>query len=506
MEKLVCSKSGLSNWQRRMAALGDLSPDVREKALWGEDRPPLNLIPVTAVLHDSAGCHTITPHSTLKIDGPACFLKAATGGRPDRLRDEIESVLGEHYPGVKWSTTAWDFIASHQKASIAAFKIRPSRTFNFLHCYTPKGHGYVMISRGDPKKIYRMRLHCNEAACLYCHDMARRRRTQEKVEILKKILAANPGCPGFLELIPTLPEKAEHVPLQYPEVAKQLMGAAHILYREIFGVSAQSNIAAYVGVHPVGTRDLFRNRWHPHIEGLPARIVTSRKTGDRRFEWLRPCRTAPGHKDHDWMIDEVWLQKRWNELLEPILKPYLADDIGEALVPRVVFVPMDSRAEHVFWEKVTKKLHYILRGWGREMETAVLRTAKAEKLLVLKGRRGNQFYWIITSAQDYAQRWKWLQGHNKIATWGFLQALRKYSDVLGIVLEDPNDEPPDVVRVDAEVETVREKKYDPQKKRVVWIRDEIYTWTCPITGERLRASKRELLPWRWPLPRGLPRP
>ncbi len=438
----------------------------------------------------------------LQVDGPASLLERWPAEMSqDHKRIVLESCLNENFPGVDWSADPWHFIEVFKDSAREVFKIRNSffdtyRVFNFRRCYRKKTVGEVLTSVQAPHTRYRRRKRCQEPGCLDCWDTARLRLAGEKVRVLKKVLEANPGGPGILEIGPTLPESVEHLPLQDKGIEKRLLDGLHEIVRDLFGVTARSNILAYVSVHPVGDRDLFRDRWHPHLHVLPGHVAKDRKTGERRFEWLYPRFTAPGHKESDWKIDLVWLRERWNGVLRSVF----GNVVGTAIYPEIGFVSNSDDA------LIYRKIKYAVRGWGKDFEQAALRTAGGGRdFFIMKAERetDKRIHWTVCPAEACAERWKWVKKHNRVITWGFGQALKKYMDVFGLV-DAPRSEPPKVVRTNAEVEIICEKTYDPQKKRVVWIRDEIYTWTCPITGERLRASKCELLPWRWPLPRGLP--
>lgn len=523
MEKVINSQ--LTPWERRMVALGDLPPDAREEVLWGLSNPPLISLSneTAAAPTEVRGLESLPQNGTdhresesvpalpaLQVDGPASLLERWPAEMSqDHRRIVLESCLNENFPGVDWSADPWHFIEVFKDSAREVFKIRnssfdPYRVFNFRRCYRKKTVGEVLTSVQAPHTRYRRRKRCQEPGCLDCWDTARLRLAGEKVKILKKVMEANPGGPGILEIGPTLPENVEHLPLQDKAIEKKLLDGLHEIVRDLFGVTARSNILAYVSVHPVGDRDVFRDRWHPHIQVLPGHVTKDLGTGKRRFEWLEPRFTAPGHKKSDWRIDLVWLRERWNRVLSSVF----GDGVGTAICPEISFVSNSDDAPiyrrkpkekgRIFWGRVANKIKYSMRGWGKDFEEAALRTAGGGRdFFILKAERetDKRLHWTVCPADACVERWKWVKKHNRIITWGFGQALKKYGDVLGLV-DEPESAPPEVVSVLADVELIREKRFDRDSGRVKWIRDEIYTWVCPFTGQKFRMSKRDLVPWK----------
>ncbi len=504
-----------------MYELADMPATMRENALFGDSRPsfPYSLNNVTADAtsggytgcnpcgHEKAlpGEHTTPPHFR-KVQGPASLLERwDSDWSNDHKRSILDSALAEWFSGVKWSTSIWPFLAMYKEQALEILKIQdteynPYRVYQFRSCYWKDTNGFIHTNVENPEDRYRQRFRCGESACLDCRDSDRKILALEWVERWKQIVEQQPGCPGAIEMGFTLPEEFEALPLESPDLEKKYLDGIHSIIREVFGVSSRSNLLCHLSVHPVGDRDLFRDRFHVHADILPCEIVKDKRTKEKTFRWLEPVHVTSKHNSVDWQIDLDWLRKRYNQLLEELFG--VTD--SHAIQPQVSWVPYSEkswrykkcrdRKDQVFWGIVAHKLKYAMRGFGRDIENAVLRSDQGVGLCVLKSKRGEQIHWTITPVGGVVQRFKWIRDHNKVRTRGFGQCLQKYEDVLH--LEASEDEMPETIKTDAKVEIIRQKTWDRESKKVKWIRDEIYKWTCPITGNYLEKNKKELKPWK----------
>lgn len=427
-----------------------------------------------------------------------------TGYASTHKRAFLNSSLAFSYPGVVWSPSFWPFLKVCQTEAVKVFSIRdsmptPARTHYFQTCYQKETKCKVYASKGGEAYYYH-RCHCGEPGCFLCNDLARKRLAREWIEVRRQVVAKHPeGFKGFLDLGFTLPKDVEHLPVKDRELERKLLDAQHQFVREVFGLKVRANIAVNIAVHPIGSRDLFRDRWHSHVSVIPAVIEKG------RFRWVEPVRVAKGHTSKEWKLDLEWCRRRWSEILSEVFGRPL-----EAIQPQVQFIPFSASTwywrKHLkedqvfpdaFWGKVSHQLDYSLRSFARDFENGVLRTDTEGKRFVVKVGDQKWDSWCVVDALFFVERFKEVRSHNRVSTRGWAQCLTRYADILGIVKRDPGP-PPDVVGpVDADVRMVRKKQYDPDRKAVVWVRDEIYRFHCPVTGEEKSLSIKNMRRWEW---------
>lgn len=419
-------------------------------------------------------------------------------------RGLLDSFLAESYPGVQWSRGFWPFLEVYQDAAIKVFGIQDSpyrkATLNFRKCYREKTKGKVYVS--EASGAYYSRKHCCEPGCLLCNDLARKRLTEEWLKLRKRVVARYPeGFKGFLSLNFTLPKNVESLPFEDGDTEQKLLDAIQRFVREVFGLNTRANIAVNMAVHPVGDNDLFRDRWHCDVNIIPSLIENG------QFRWVEPIKVSrdKGHRSKAWKLDLDWCRHRWGELLSEIFYKPL-----EPIQPQVEFVPSFRNAgywqkrvggeegfQDGFWKKVRHQLGYNLRSFSRDCENSLLRTDPKGERFVLKAKQRKWEWWYIVDSLLFAERFRWIRTHNRISTRGWAQCLKKYQDVLGAPEEKGN--PPSDVRypVWADVSLVRQKRFDSELRQVVWDRDELYQFDCPLTGERKTLSIKEMEPWAW---------
>ena len=416
----------------------------------------------------------------------------------------LESLLTARYLGVRWSSGFWQFIKTYGQEAKRIFgisdsSIRKRATF-FDWCYRPKTKGYVLPSMDG--ETYYDRNHCGEPGCLLCADRARRRIAGEWYEVKKQVVENHPeGFKGFLDLNFTLPEELEGIPLKDRKIERALLDAEQGIAREIFGLNSRSNVAMNVVVHPIGSRDLFRDRWHSDVGVIPGVVEGG------RFQWVEPVKVArdKGHRPNMWRLDLGWLRERWLKDLSRIFgRPV------KGIQPQVCFVPSPVNTWYwqermkpgespsdAFWRKVRHTLKYTLRSFSQDFENAVLRTDAEGKRFVVKGSDSKWDFWQVVSARFLVDRYRWARGHNLIRARGWAQVKNKYRDVLGLVGKDVGCLPEVLSVVRADVSLIREKHYDTDKKKVVWNRDEVYRFVSPVTGKDEACSIKDMKPWQW---------
>lgn len=512
-ESISYSSLRLTIEERRWLELNDMPVARREEILFGGsvDPSPYILNNVTGECSDQRkGGHTgfgggSCPEN-LVLDGPCTLLHRFDSDlQAHQKRDAMMSVLRDVLPGAEWSSKPWDFVKWYKLVAPEVFEIRdssfdPYRLFNFTWCYGPKVFGKTYTNKENLEDVYRHRIHCCEPGCLDCRDRERRRLAGEKLDALKSIIQNNPGCPGVLEVVFTLPESVEHLGND-PKTVQRLMEEEQKILKKLFGVSQKSNLGMIIENHPVGDRDLLRDRCHQHLQCLPGHVVKEPKTGVLRFEWLEPVKVSARHTKVDWSVDLPWLRGEWKAALERVFEVSFEGEVDL----RVAWVPYNPEGwiykkkpeewERIFFGVLAHKLKYGMRGWGKDVEKSVLRTDKLTGTMVLKAQRGEDVQWEIMPAITLVERFKWIKEHNRVSCRGFLQCLDKYKDVLGLV-EETFEAMPDCLPADAEVEIIREKKWDRKEKKVKWVRDEVYRWVCPITGDARMKHKQEMKRWK----------
>lgn len=388
------------------------------------------------------------------------------------------------------------------------------RRYNFKSCYRRRTRGRTYTRKDNPAIVHRQRMRCDEPACLDCKDARRRARATDWLQTWKAIVKTHPnGFTGTFHLVFTLPETIEHIPLKDRKIEKQLVDAACRIQKRLFGLKTRHNLAIIPSVHPVGDKDVLHDRWHLHTDTLPA--VIDPKT--RQFHWVEPVHTAPGHRQSDWKVDLDWLRREWIAEVRRIFPDLDQDPIN----PQVEFVPFNmprlperlKKSDSDWWDrrwaKVAHKLRYSLRGLGRDIENAILYSGLLESeqsVFVLKAEHSGLIHWYLVPASDLVKRLLWVRKKAITRARGFLRRLAHYEDVLQIeAQEEQEPDPNDYHATSASVHLVREKRYDEKRGKVVWLREDIYEWTCPITGKQLSVNAEDLPPWRWkliPLDRG----
>ena len=491
------------------------------------------------------------------FSGPFAFLNPVRAwnlheGPEDRtrLRAFLNSALVSEYPGIAWIPKTWLFAGVYKQDAVEVYMIPEltsrgpgrdprRRRQNFFNCYKQKSRGKIYPARNG--ELYYSRKHCGEPACLLCNQWMRARLAQEHILLRKQTIESHPeGFRGFLSLGFTLPKSVEALPFKDGKIEQKLLDLEQQIVREIFGVmtadekrkirarikhlkrhpdqnrdrieklkgklrgalSQRANIAMTTTVHPIGSRDIFRDRWHSHVDVIPAIIE------NREFRWIEPVliATDKGHKPERWRLDLRLLREKWASGVSEIFgRPLQVNQ------PEVSFIPSPANTSYWanrlkpdqspldgFWSKVGHQLNYNLRSFSEDFENAVLRTDVEGKRFAVKARDANWEWWAVVDVRYFVERFKWVREHNRISTRGWAQCANKYSDVLGLAKEDIGPVPEVDDPIPAEVTLIRQKDFDSKRKDVVWKRDEIYRFRCPFSGQDKSLSVKDMKPWVWP--------
>jgi len=266
-----------------------------------------------------------------------------------------------------------------------------------------------------------------------------------------------------------------------------------------YGLAGQRrNISLKIAIHPIGSKDIFRDRIHYQIQIIPAVIE------QRKFDWIEPVRVSEGHTPKNWLLDLPWLRERVSALFSEIFGQPL-----KVNQPQVSFLPSpantsywrdqlkpDEKAVDVFWRKASHQAKYDLRAFCRDFENAVLRTDSKNERFVIKASEGGYEWWDIVPAGFLVDRYLWIRKQNRISTRGWAQCLEhKYADIVPIPETDPGPPPKVGDPLPAEVTMIREKKFTG--KKVVWVRDEVFRFLDPVAEKERALSVNAMRPWVW---------
>ena len=403
-------------------------------------------------------------------------------------RSHLNRILKDH-PG-QWDIDSWDFIELWKKRAPDVFNLESYdgklyRQEIYNQCYAEFSEGYVEIL-DDGSARGRKSFLCNEPGCLYCDQKKRGALAREWIEIVQRVVNFNPGFPGLLSLVFTLPEEIEADPVQDPKLETALKKAVQNTVRWIFGRKSRSNIFLRLSIHPVGDRDLYRDRWHVHVNVIPAEVQNG------QFFWLSP-RWPWGALDYGAIGEE------WNSHLQEIFGREL-----EAINPQVSFIrfPQEGEYDHQkqfidevqkFWGRFSHRFRYDIRSFAGDIEKAVLRTEFDQEKIILKAENAAGIYWRMVDPVDLIARYQFIRAQNLQQVLGWGRALKKYEMILfgepykseieeG---EEGDPEAPAVVAVvDAECEMVLGRYWDATEKKVKFVRSLIFHYTDPDTGDR----------------------
>lgn len=448
--------------------------------------------------------------------GISCLLDSThSSGKDYGKRDFRNSSLKRSFPGISWSNNPWDFMAVYQELAINEFNIVNSnynlfRNQDFLDCYSRKGAtGKIYIEKGNSEKRYRERFHCGEPGCLLCGKKSRKRLSLEWIEDYKQIIEKNPGCPGFSSFVFTTQKEYEGVPLKDQKKEKIIIDGIQKTLRKAFGLKSKSNLIMNISIHPIGDSDLFRDRWHVHVVVLPAEITKDKKTGKHIFKWVSPVHVADNHTEKDWKLDLSWLRDEYNKILLDAFG--VTSFTQKAIPPQVEFIPYNKNAKYwkgqlkgrkfegVFWSKVTHKFEYDMRSFARDLENSVVLTDKVNKNFILKSEGTKEediSCWLFADGETLVQRYKWIKKHNKVRARGWGQCKKKYTDLLGLKEDDPGEKP-DCIVCNAKIEMINRRVFNPKIGKVVWEREEIYHFKCPISKRDISINAKNLAYWKW---------
>lgn len=394
----------------------------------------------------------------------------------ERKRQYLNKLLRENNPGL-WDVEHWGFIekwkeTAPQVYNLAPYESNPHREEIFRQCYSEISDGFIEILE-DGSIRGRKTFLCGEACCLYCDQKRRGRLANEWIEIIQRVVRFNPGFPGLLTLVFTLPESVESFPCHDASVERRLLKSIQKTVRWIFGRGSRSNIFMRLSVHPVGDSDLFRERWHVHCNVIPSEVV------DGQFFWLSPR--------WDWgALDYREIGAFWNSELRRIF-----DDNLEAIPPECRFVPFCEDDQASFWGKLAHRFKYDMRSFAGDVEKSVIRFNEKDSQAVLKAENSDGIYWRLVDTFDLILRYQSVRGGNLQQVLGWGRCLRKYEMILfGELYQQESDDgelmpegPVVVSTISAQCIMVLGRYWDPSSKKVKFLRGMVFEYIDPDSQE-----------------------
>lgn len=469
---------------------GSGSPEVfpETAALLGYEQPS-GPPPLPASIHRGENVIGFVPKDKILSEETKSMIEDGDWGddqahkwNQEAKRGHLNRILRD-YPG-QWDLDSWDFIELWKKRAGEVFNLNSYdgklwREEIYAQCYKEFSEGYVEIL-DDGSARGRKSFVCNEPACLYCDQKKRGRLASEWIEIIQRVVSYNPGFPGMLSLVFTLPEDIEADPLTDSKKESALTRAVQDTVRWIFDRKTRSNIFMRISIHPVGDRDLYRDRWHVHVNIIPAEVHKG------QFFWLSP-RWPWG------ALDYREIGQKWNRHLQEIFE---REDL-DAINPECCFIPYPQDSEHEqkkFWGRFAHRFRYDMRSFAGDIEKAVLRTEFDQEKIILKGENADGIYWRMVDPVDLISRYQFIRTNNRQEVRGWGRALKKYEMILfgepyKLETEESSEEadpeqPAVVAVVDAECEMVLGRYWDATAKKVKFVRAVIFHYTDPDTGER----------------------
>lgn len=474
--------------------------------------PPIRQgVSPVAIFDDCLIDLTVDAHTALaSIPNPENLIGEpwARTARRDVLRNLMESSIRAYWPQTdktEWSGQYWDIYRTYQDAATNVWNMPDKGDWsraNFYRCHWLYKSGLAIVS--DKNEVYTKETTCGRPACWKCGDRGRKRTAKETADLIEAVYQNHPGGEAMTDLTFTLPREVEADPLHDVGIEKALKTEIDNLIKALYGRATKrgrrSNISYLQAIHPAGTKDIGRDRWHMHTMVLPCEIIDT-ETG-KELVWLRPAKIAKGHSSRRWKLDLSWIKNRWQESVEKIF-----DKKFNSMANVQVKVRMAS--DKNFMKQVRFSVDYNYRSFSRDFSKAAIRANYKEKRIVTKGEDVSQDvnFWRGWTAWEFAERYKWIRSKNKVAGRGWLHLRNKYIEacvVLGPVPEKEIERPAAVYApVKADIETHIHRQYDHKtgrtytEKKRIWRFFNAHTGRTESLDEFTPKDKERMRPWLW---------
>jgi hypothetical protein len=353
------------------------------------------------------------------------------------------------------------------------------RDYNFQNCYSHFVGGELLYDNkgGEWVKKYS----CGESVCFWCRTRARKRTIGEYQYIIRQ-LKRDYKLTHVWRIQRTFAEELQDK-IGQENIAK-LRSLFLTKIKRLFGYKTRDNMAVISVVHPVGDSDLIKKYIHFHDIVIPV-VYKNGNFIVRNIDRL----------------DYKEVQRIWNECVKEIIPEFK----GQLNPPHLIPHRLTSKRG---WKKFCKGMRYDLRSFAKDFEksaVALLKHNNQDYVIVKcqkkRGKEVKEYYWRIVSVEDYAQQWIDLCKVNKITVYGWLKRVSKLYEEGVLLREQDSQEGVELVAKESvQIEIVREKKWDPKKGRVVWVRGE---YVLTKDGLRVLIDGKNLRWWRGSVPDGL---
>ncbi|MGE0085389.1 MAG: hypothetical protein AB7S75_13325 [Desulfococcaceae bacterium] len=413
------------------------------------------------------------------------------------LRDYLNSLLVKKF-GHTLSNRDSDFLILYRDYARSVFSVSDSK--NFDYCHYNKRKGKAFISKKDNGKIvYPYIPRCSEKGCLRCDSYERDKVLREWIDFIENITYYHKSdFPGIYTGVFDLPSEIESVPLYDRSVAEKLIRGIQDIYRRAFGCkydkAGVGNIGFLAFEHPCGDSDLFRDRWHLHVDVIPA--VISEKDWKKYsvkgglVRWLSLSDDAK-RKDRDVLghIDPAWLLGQWVELLSEVFPG--RDFSGLRKSPQWGFIPNNKDV----MKRVNHRLLYDGRRFSEDVRRCVVRTGCQEHIFVVRcscgwnrdSGRPEYYFWRIVKAEDFVVRYAFLRDSCRMHTRGWCRQRSRYQKYFcGLVLVQKTVsfrdllDPEKYAEVDLDV--IETLSYKLECRKLLKIIDVSYIFFNPFSG------------------------
>ena len=426
----------------------------------------------------SAGYHSTSVSPSLP-DLPDLISTDLSLSAAYQRRDFLKSKLQDY--DLKFLSNIWPLVEKMKQeiSRLQGFEtseVGSFRDYNFQNCYSNRVAGELLYdSRGGE---WVKKYSCGESVCFWCRTRSRKRVIQEYKEVIKQLRRF--GLTHVWRIQRTFPQKLQD------KIGSENLSKLRSLFlrkvKKLFGFKTRDNMAVISVVHPVGDSDLLKKFVHFHdiivpvvLEGESFRVQ---------------------NKDR---LDLRAVQKIWQECVSEVIPDFDGCEINPPhLIPHRITTKKG-------WKKFCRGLQYDLRSFAKDYEKSAIASLKfdGEDYLVIKcqrkqGKKVKQWFWRIVSVKEYAESWIKLTKQNKIQVYGWLKRINKIYEQ-GILFKEKKEEVEIIAKEKVEIEIVREKRWDPKKGRVVWVREEYVKTRDNI---RIKIGK-EIRWWSGSVPDGL---
>ena len=352
------------------------------------------------------------------------------------------------------------------------------RDYNFQNCYSNFVGGELLYDNKGGEWI--KKYSCGESVCFWCRTRARKRTIGEYQYIMRQ-LKRDYKLTHVWRIQRTFAEELQDK-IGQENIAK-LRSLFLTKIKKLFGFKTRDNMAVISVVHPVGDSDLLKKYIHFHDIVIPV-VYKNGNFIVRNIDRL----------------DYKEVQRIWNECVKEIIPEFE----GQLNPPHLIPHRLNSTRG---WKKFCKGMRYDLRSFAKDFEKSAVALLKHnnQSYVVVKcqkkeGRKVKEYYWRIVTVEDYAQKWIDLCRVNKVTVYGWLKRVSKLYEEGVLLREQDSQEGVELVAKESvQIEIVREKRWDPKKGRVVWVREEYVKTRDNI---RIKIGK-EIRWWSGAVPDGL---